>query len=147
MGSAEMRRACHASTRIIPGPARARRAPVPCALGDVHKNKGPSRRRGPHRASNARRSRASGFSCGLQSVMVLEELLVQLDEVLPLIRRLVFCENRLHRADGLAGPTVDAFIGMDVEHRVALVNAVDGANLDAGLVLYVDAGLSNDIRH
>src|SRR5262249_45444691 len=90
---------------------------------------------------------ASGLRGGLHSRMILEELLVELDEILPLIPRLVFRENRLHRADGLAGATVDALIPMDVEHRVALVNGVDGANLDAGFVLHVDTGLSNDIRH
>src|SRR6266545_915664 len=64
--------------------------------------------------------------------VVQEELPVQLDEVLPLLRGLVLDEDRLHRADGLAGPAVDAV------HR---------ADLDAGLVLHVDARLGDDIRH
>src|SRR6058998_4362713 len=79
--------------------------------------------------------------------MVLEKLLVQLDEVLPLIGRLVFRENRLHRAHRLTGAAVDAFVRMDVEHRVAFVDAIHRTHLDAGLVLYVDARLGNDVRH
>src|SRR5437870_11026815 len=79
--------------------------------------------------------------------MVLEKLLVQLDEVLPLIGRLVFREDRLHRTHRLTGAAVDAFVRMDEEHRVAFVDAVHRTHLDAGLVLYVDARLGNDIRH
>src|SRR5437667_252691 len=93
------------------------------------------------------RRRASGLRGGLHPGMVLEELLVQLDVVLPLLWRLVFREDRLHRTDGLARATVDALVRMDEEHRVALVNAVDGANLDTGFVFHVDAGFRNDIRH
>src|SRR5262249_9395763 len=76
-----------------------------------------------------------------------EELPVQLDEVLPLLRRLILDENRLHRADRLAGAAVDALIGMDEELVGALVDAVDRADLNAGLVLHVDAGLRDTVRH
>src|SRR5580704_7271556 len=83
----------------------------------------------------------------LDARVVLEELLVQLDEVLPVGRGLVLREDRLHRADRLARPAVDALIRVDVEHGLALVDAVHGADFDTGLVLHVDAGLSDDIRH
>src|SRR5215208_5078380 len=52
-----------------------------------------------------------------------------------------------HRADGLAGAAVHTLRGVDVEHAVALVDAVDRAFLDAGLVLDVDAGLGDDVGH
>src|SRR6266545_434061 len=68
-------------------------------------------------------------------------------EVLPLGRDVVLVEDRLHRADGLAGAAVHALVGVDVEHAVALVDAVDRALLDAGLVLHVDAGLGDDVGH
>src|SRR5712691_4547893 len=84
---------------------------------------------------------------GLDPRVIQEELLVQLDEVLPLLRGLVLGEDRLHRADGLAGPAVDAFVGVDIEHLRAFVDAVHRADLDAGLVLHVDARLGDDIRH
>src|SRR5256885_17226147 len=88
-----------------------------------------------------------GLGGRLDSGVVLEELLVQLDEVLPLIGRLVFREDRLDRADGLASPAVDAFVRMDVEHRLAFVDAIHRTDLDTGLVLHVDARLGDDVRH
>src|SRR5262245_62917655 len=79
--------------------------------------------------------------------MVLEELLIELDVVLPLIRGLVLGEDRLDRADRLAGAAVDALLGVDVQHLVTLVNAVNRADLHAGLVLHADARLGNDVGH
>src|SRR5437762_5397085 len=66
--------------------------------------------RGPVTANAAERS---GLGGGLDPGMVLEELLVELDEVLPLIRRLVFGEDRLHGAHRLARAAIDALVGMD----------------------------------
>src|SRR5262245_26145156 len=83
----------------------------------------------------------------LDSGMILEELLVHVDELLPLIGGLVFCEDRLHRAHRLTGPAVDALVRMDVQHRVTFVDAVHRTHLDTGLVLHVDARLGDDIRH
>src|SRR4029453_5202638 len=40
-------------------------------------------------------------------------------EVLPLRGHVVLVEDGLHRADGLAGAAVHAFVGVDVEHAVA----------------------------
>src|SRR5262245_15862223 len=36
---------------------------------------------------------------------------------------------------------------MDVEHRLALVDAVHGAELHAGLVFDIDAGFRDHVRH
>src|SRR5439155_22841483 len=84
---------------------------------------------------------------GLDSGVVLEELLVQLDEALPLIGRLVFREDRLHWAHRLAGAAVDALVRVDVEHRLAFIDAIHRTDLDTGLVLHVDAWLGDDVRH
>src|SRR5256885_13154773 len=73
--------------------------------------------------------------CGLDSRVVLEELLVQLDEVLPLLRSFVLGEDRLHRAHRLAGAAVDALVGVAGGHRLNLVEARDRAGLGAGIVL------------
>src|SRR5215467_15005543 len=88
-----------------------------------------------------------GLCRRLDSGIVLEELLVQLDEVLPLIGRLVFREDRLDRAHGLTSAAVDALVRMDIEHRLAFVDAIHRTDLDAGLVLHVDARLGDDVRH
>src|SRR6266571_6946 len=78
---------------------------------------------------------------------VVEELDVRLVVVLPLVGHVVLVEDRLHRADRLTGAAVHALIRMDVEHALALVDAVDRALLDAGLVEQVDARLRDDVCH
>src|SRR5262249_31751504 len=78
---------------------------------------------------------------------IFEELVVGRGIVLPLLRHVVLVEDRLHRADRLAGTAVNALIGVDVEHPVALVYAVDRALLNARLVEQVDAWLGNYIGH
>jgi hypothetical protein len=67
--------------------------------------------------------------------------------LVPLLGHIVFVVDRFDRADRLTGPTVDALIGMDVQHPGTLVDAVDRAFLDACLVLDVDAGFSDRVRH
>ena len=57
---------------------------------------------------------------------------------------------RLDGIDGtfrFANATVDAFPGMDDEHVLALVEAVDGADLNAIGILAFDAGFSDDVSH
>src|SRR5699024_3328432 len=65
----------------------------------------------------------------------------------PLLRDVVLVVDGLDGADRLTGTTVDALVGVDVQRAVALVDAVDRALLDARLVLDVDAGLRDHIRH
>jgi len=55
--------------------------------------------------------------------------------------------DRLRRALGLAHPAIDAFIGVDHEHILAFVEAIDRANLDAIHVLALNAIFRNDIGH
>src|SRR5699024_11257473 len=42
---------------------------------------------------------------------------------------------------------VDAFVGVDVKTAFALVDAIDRAFVDAGLVLEINTRLGNDVRH
>src|SRR5713226_1688245 len=115
---------------------------APSSSGSVQSSTAPSFSRFPPAApaSVLRRAR-------LDRGVVDEELLVQRDEVLPVGRRLVLGEDRLHRAHRLAGAAVDALIRVDVEHLRPLVDAVDRADLDTGLVLDADARLRDDVRH
>src|SRR5699024_1748440 len=53
----------------------------------------------------------------------------------------------LDRAHRFAGTAVDAFIGVDVETAFALVDAIDRAFVDAGLVLEINTRLGSDVRH
>ena len=58
---------------------------------------------------------------------VVEELDIGLVLVRPLFRHVIFVVDRIDRAHRFAGTAVDAFVGVDVEHPVTLVNAVDRA--------------------
>ncbi|EGJ74913.1 putative ferredoxin [Streptomyces sp. Tu6071] len=78
---------------------------------------------------------------------LVEELDVRLVVVLPLLGGVVLVEDRLDRADRLAGTAVDALIRVDVEGTLPLVDAVDRALLDASLVLDVDTRLRDDVGH
>src|SRR5215471_4965787 len=89
----------------------------------------------------------AGFGGAAGRAELVEELGVLGGERRPLLGDVVFVEDRLDRADRFAGAAVDAFVGVDVEHPLALVDAVDRAFLDAALVLDVDARLGDHICH
>jgi len=55
--------------------------------------------------------------------------------------------DRLGRAFGLANATINALIGMDDQHVLALVETIDGANLDTIHELAFDAVLGNNVSH
>jgi len=65
----------------------------------------------------------------------------------PRRRHIVFVENGFDRALRNAGLTVDAFIGMNVDHFGILIKALTRANLQASLVFAAFARLSYDHRH
>jgi hypothetical protein len=60
-----------------------------------------------------------------------EEPAVVLDELFVLGGDAAVLADGFDRADRFAGAAVDAFLGVDVQLAVALVDAVDGAFLDA----------------
>ena len=55
--------------------------------------------------------------------------------------------DRVDRAFRLAHPAIDAFVRVDDEHVLALVEAVHGADFDAVHVLALDAGFGDDVGH
>src|SRR3546814_13837279 len=48
---------------------------------------------------------------------------------------------------GFANAAVDALVGVDDEHILALIETVDGAHLDAVHIFAPDAGNGDDIGH
>src|SRR4029077_7812606 len=54
--------------------------------------------------------------------------------------------DRVDRALGLAHPAVDALVRMDNEHVLALIEAVDGAHLDAVHKLTANTVIVDDVR-
>ena len=55
--------------------------------------------------------------------------------------------DRVGRTFGLADAAVDAFVGMNDEHVLAFIEAVDRANLDAIHVFAADTGINDNIGH
>ena len=90
-----------------------------------------------------------------KGLLLLIELRVQRDELLPLFRRLIERENRFDRTGRNTRTTIDTLVRVDVQqiHRLKLrlvlarMNAINGANVDASRILRADAGFADDIRH
>ncbi|MFM1868147.1 MAG: hypothetical protein RL591_1555 [Planctomycetota bacterium] len=84
-----------------------------------------------------------------------EEVSVDLDVLAPLGGHIVLREDRLHGAFVDAETAIDAGVRVDVQLLLNPVlplllgrmDAVDGANLDAGGVLGSDAGFGDDVCH
>jgi hypothetical protein len=89
----------------------------------------------------------ANFACATRRTHAIEELDVGCGVLLPLLGNVVFVVDRFNRADRFAGAAINTLIGLDVEHAVALVDAVNWALFDAGLVLKVDARLRDDVGH
>ncbi len=56
-------------------------------------------------------------------------------------------QDRLGRAFGLADAAIDAFVGIDGEHILALVETVDRTDLDAVHIFAFNAGVGDDVGH
>src|SRR5215831_2351285 len=87
------------------------------------------------------------LGCTAWRTKILEEFDVDLVVLLPLRGHVILVVNGFNRADRLASPAVHALIRVDVKHALALVDAIDGALLDACPVEHVDARLGDYVRH
>lgn len=65
----------------------------------------------------------------------------------PLRWNIIFVVDGLNRADRFTRATVNAFIGVNVEHPIALVDAVHRTFIDARPVFHINTGQSDYIRH
>jgi len=77
----------------------------------------------------------------------IEEFSVVALESLPLTWDIILVIDRLDRADWFASPAVHTFIGLDVEHPSALIDAIHWAFLDARFILHIDTWLGDYICH
>src|SRR6188768_3119161 len=85
--------------------------------------------------------------CSARRTNLGEELHVRLVVVAPFLGQVVFVVDRFDGAHRLTGTAIDALVGVDVQHPVALVDAVDGAFVDAGTVFHIHAREGDDIGH
>ena len=92
----------------------------------------------------AGRAELSGATGGAQ---IIEEVSIGANVFAPLLGNVVFIVDSFNRADRFAGAAVNAFIGVNVQGAVALVDAVNGAFFNACAVLDVYTGQSDDVGH
>ncbi len=76
-----------------------------------------------------------------------EEVNVDFVVVRPFAWKVILIVDSLHWTNRFTGSTVNTLVWVDVKHAVALVNAVDGAFIDASTILYIYAWKSNYISH
>jgi hypothetical protein len=62
-------------------------------------------------------------------------------------RDIIFVVDGFYRADRLASSTINALIGLDVEHPIPFINTVDRALLDTGLIFHVHTWKCDHICH
>jgi hypothetical protein len=72
---------------------------------------------------------------------------IDLDVTGPFFGHFIFVENRFDRAFRHASFAIDALIGVDVEHRVAFVKALDWANDNAIGVAATITRLGDNMSH
>ena len=72
---------------------------------------------------------------------------VNLAVLLEIAWNIIFVVNSFNWADRFAGPTIHALIGLDVEHPITLINAVNGTLLDARLILHIHTRLGDYVGH
>jgi hypothetical protein len=76
-----------------------------------------------------------------------EELDIGLIVVRPLVGQIVFVVDGFNRADWLTSTAIDALIRLDVEHTIALIDAIDRTFVDTCAILEINTGLGDNIRH
>jgi hypothetical protein len=80
-------------------------------------------------------------------VLLLGKVGVDLDEVLPLVRNFIFHKDRIYWAFGFTQAAVNALVRINVKLVAGFMNAVHGADSDAGFIFDPDAGFGDHIRH
>ena len=89
----------------------------------------------------------TGSLCATEIAHLGEELNGGILVPLPLRRQIVFIEDCLGRAHWFACAAVDAFVRIDVQRALALVDAIHRAFVYTRLVFHVDAGLRDHVGH
>jgi hypothetical protein len=101
-----------------------------------------------HKKGRPRERHASG-EVEVARLLVLVELGVDRAVLSPLFRQIIFEEDCLDRTDLGTHAAVNALIGIDeiLLSIIRGVDTIDGANLDAALILHADTRLGDYVRH
>lgn len=90
---------------------------------------------------------SSYFAGAAWGAKFIEELRVNFFKFIPLGWDVIFVVDRFDWADRFAGATIDALIRLDVEHPIALVDAIDWALFDTGLIFHIHTRKRDHICH
>lgn len=77
----------------------------------------------------------------------IEELGINFLKFTPLGWDIVFVINRFDWADRFAGATIHTLIRLNVEHPIALIDAIDWALFDTGLIFHIHTRKRDHICH
>ena len=89
----------------------------------------------------------SYFAGAAWGAKFIEEPGVNFFKFIPLGWDVIFVIDRFDWADRFAGATVNALIRLDVEHPITLVDAIDWALFDTGLIFNIHARKRDHICH
>jgi hypothetical protein len=89
----------------------------------------------------------SDFAGAARRADCLEETRINLAVLLPLSRDVILVIDGFHRANRLTCTAINALIRLDVKHAIALVNTINGALLDAGLIFHINTRLGDYVCH
>jgi hypothetical protein len=89
----------------------------------------------------------SYFACPTWGAKFIEEPGVNFFKFIPLGWDIIFIIDRFDRADRFAGATINALIRLYVEHPITLIDAIDWALFDTGLILNIHARKRDHICH
>ncbi len=92
-------------------------------------------------------SDGTDLGCSARRADFLEKVHIDGVVIAPLLWNIVLVVDGLYWADWLAGSAINTLIRVDVEHAVTLINAVNRALIDAGLVLNIDTRKGNYVSH
>jgi hypothetical protein len=76
-----------------------------------------------------------------------EKFGVDLAELLPLRRNIIFVVNGFNWANWFASAAVNALVRLDVKHARTLIDAINRAFFDAGLIFHINTRFGNYVRH
>jgi hypothetical protein len=89
----------------------------------------------------------SYFACATWGAKFIKEFGVNFLKFIPLGWDIVLVINRFDGADWFASATVHTLIGLDIKHPIALVNAIDWALFNTGLIFHIHTWKRDHICH
>jgi hypothetical protein len=89
----------------------------------------------------------ANFASAARGADLNEKFGIDLAELLPLRRNIIFIIDGLNWANGFASTAVNTLVGLDIKHARTLIDAINRAFFDAGLIFNINTRFGNYVRH